>query len=233
MAGPEMARVDRLEVYSRMLTEGLVPVASHLEVAETLAVARALTAGGGSLLELTHRGVGAYDRFTEVRTRCRSDLPDLIVGVGSIDDPATAALYLAAGADFVVGPGCHAETAVLCNRQKVPYLPGCGTLTEIATAEGLGCEIVKLFPGDTVGGPAFVRAVLGPRPWSRLMPTGGVAPTTDSLAAWFDAGVAAVGIGSKLLTPDLLRRADYDELTEVTRASLATIARHSRYRKEA
>ena len=145
---------------------------------------------------------------------------DVILGVGSIADAPTAALYIANGANFVVGPLLNPEVARLCNRRKIPYAPGCGSVTEIAQAEELGVEIVKVFPGSEVGGPAFVKSVLGPCPWTRIMPTGGVDATRESLDAWFKAGVSAVGAGSKLITKELVDAKDWDGLTAKVRQSV-------------
>jgi 2-dehydro-3-deoxyphosphogluconate aldolase/(4S)-4-hydroxy-2-oxoglutarate aldolase len=131
------------------------------------------------------------------------------LGVGSVVDAATTALYIANGARFVVSPGLVPDIARLCNRRKIPYMPGCATTTEIGNAEELGVEIVKMFPGGSVGGPEFVKAVRGPMPWTKIMPTGGVEPTRESLKAWFDAGVVAVGIGSRLISPAMLAAKDY------------------------
>ena len=148
---------------------------------------------------------------------------DIIMGVGSICDAPTAALYIANGANFVVGPLLNEEVARLCNRRKIPYSPGCGSASEIAEAEELGVEIVKMFPGSEVGGPSFVKGMLGPCPWTSIMPTGGVDATRESLQAWFDAGVACVGIGSKLLTKELLAAGDWGALTDKVRGVVDTI----------
>ena len=145
---------------------------------------------------------------------------DIIMGVGSICDAPTAALYIANGANFVVGPLLNEEVARLCNRRKIAYSPGCGSVSEIGQAEELGVEIVKVFPGSEVGGPAFVKSVLGPCPWTRIMPTGGVDATRESLAAWFEAGVAAVGAGSKLITKELVAAKDWDGLADKVRQSV-------------
>ena len=207
-----MARFRRLDVLQTMVSTGLVPVFYHPDPGVAMDVARASSEGGARFLELTHRGDMAHRVFEELVTRCAAELPDLIVGVGSIGDPHTAALYLAAGASFVVGPVLNPDVARLANRRKVAYLPGCGSATEVAQAEELGCEIVKVFPGDSVGGPAFVKAILGPSPWSLLMPTGGVDATRDSVQAWIRAGAAALGIGSSLITKGILETRDYGAL---------------------
>jgi 2-dehydro-3-deoxyphosphogluconate aldolase/(4S)-4-hydroxy-2-oxoglutarate aldolase len=136
--------------------------------------------------------------------------PSVILGVGSVSDPGTAALYINSGANFVVGPILNPDVAKACNRRKIAYSPGCGTASEVSYAEELGCEIIKVFPGSTIGGPAFVKSLLGPNPWSRIMPTGGVDATKESIDAWFGAGVTCVGIGSKLVRKDLVAAGDFD-----------------------
>ena len=146
----------------------------------------------------------------------------MIIGVGSVTDAGTASLYMQLGANFIVTPVLREDIAVVCNRKKVLWSPGCGTLTEICRAEELGCEIVKLFPGGTYG-PGFVKAIRGPQPWTSIMPTGGVAPTKENLKAWFEAGVTCVGMGSKLITNDIIARRAYDELQIKVTEALALI----------
>jgi 2-dehydro-3-deoxyphosphogluconate aldolase/(4S)-4-hydroxy-2-oxoglutarate aldolase len=145
------------------------------------------------------------------------------MGVGSVVDAPTAGIYIANGAKFVVGPVLNPDVAKLCNRRKIPYSPGCGSASEISAAEELGCEIVKIFPGSSLGGPEFVKAVLGPMPWSRIMPTGGVDPTEESLRVWFGAGIVAAGIGSKLITSELLKAKDYAGIEQRVRDTIALI----------
>ncbi len=163
-------------------------------------------------MEFTNRGDNAYRVFSDLVLHFEKEDPSVILGVGSVIDPATAALYISSGANFVVGPVLNPEVAKVCNRRKVPYSPGCGSASEISQAEELGVEIVKVFPGDAVGGPAFVKAILGPMPWTRIMPTGGVAPTKESIEAWFKAGIAAAGIGSKLISSDLVKAGDFESI---------------------
>jgi 2-dehydro-3-deoxyphosphogluconate aldolase/(4S)-4-hydroxy-2-oxoglutarate aldolase len=155
---------------------------------------------------------------------CAEHHPDLIIGVGSVEDAPTAAAYIMRGANFIVGPTFNVEVAKLCNRRKIPYMPGCGTVNEIMHAEEWGVEIVKAFPGSAVGGPGFIKAVRGPRPWTRVMPTGGVSPDEDNLRAWFDAGAACVGMGSKMVRKDLVASGDYATLQSLVKDTLALIA---------
>jgi 2-dehydro-3-deoxyphosphogluconate aldolase/(4S)-4-hydroxy-2-oxoglutarate aldolase len=206
-----------------MKSVGLVPVFYHGDAAVAKAVAKACCDGGAAILEFTNRGDRAVDVFRQLAVWRDQELPGMILGVGSIVDAPTAALYIAAGADFVVGPVLDEEVARLCNARKVPYCPGCGSATEVHRAHLLGVEICKVFPGGCVGGPAFVKSIKGPMPWTEIMPTGGVEPTAESLSEWFSAGVACVGIGGNLLTKELIAKADFSGITEKVRQTLALI----------
>lgn len=219
-----MAQFERLAVYNTVLKEGLVPLfyQSDFEIARR--VVAALAEGGVRLVEFTNRGDHAIEVFSELVRHALRNHPELILGAGSIDDAPTAALFIAHGANFIVGPTLNPEVARLCNRRKIAYMPGCSTVTEIAQAEELGVEIVKYFPGS-LGGPEFVKAVLGPRPWTRIMPTGGVSADEDNLRAWFSAGVACVGMGSNLVRSDWVKAHDYAAIAAATRAALDLIAR--------
>ena len=218
-----MARFTRLKVLNTMHATGMVPVFYHADLSVAKQVAAACVAGGCPLLEFTNRGDHAWEVFTELERHCARELPELILGVGSVVDPGTASLYINCGANFVVGPVLNPEVARACNRRKVPYSPGCGSASEISQAEELGCEIVKVFPGGEVGGPAFVKAIRGPCPWTAIMPTGGVESTEASLAAWFGAGVSCVGMGSNLITKELLKAGDYNGIAAKVRATLDLI----------
>ncbi len=218
-----MARFTRLEVLNAIVETGLVPVFYHGDVEVSKKVAHAVAEGGCHLLEFTNRGDFAPQVFTPLSQYVAQVLPNLILGVGSVVDAPTAAYYIASGANFVVGPILNPEIARLCNRRKVAYSPGCGSASEIAQAEELGVEIVKIFPGDAVGGPQFVKAILGPCPWTRLMPTGGVETTQESIHAWFKAGICAAGIGSNLIKKEWVAAGDYAAITAKTAQVLAWI----------
>ena len=217
-----MATFTRIEVAQVMKDTGMVPLFYHNDIEVAKKVTKACYDGGARLLEFTSRGDFAHEIFAELSKYCTAELPGRVLGVGSVTDAASASLYMALGANFVVTPVLREDIATVCNRRKVMWSPGCGTLTEICRAEELGCEVVKLFPGGTYG-PGFVKAIKGPQPWTSIMPTGGVAPTEENLRGWFDAGVTCVGMGSKLIRKDLVQAADYAGITKLCAEALALI----------
>jgi len=216
-------RFSRLYVAQTMLDTGMVPVFYHPEVETAKAVLAACYAGGVRVFEFTNRGEFAHEVFAELVKYARKELPEMILGVGSVVEPGTASLYMQLGASLIVSPVLNADMAKVCNRRKVLWSPGCGTLTEISQAEELGAEIVKIFPATQVGGPAFVKAIKGPNPWSLIMPTGGVSPDEANLRGWFEAGVACVGMGSKLFPKDLMAAKDWAALTQSVATTLGMI----------
>ena len=207
-----MARFSRIEVALQMRDSGIVAVFYNSDPEICFEVARACYNGGLRIFELTNRGDYAHEVFGWLNKKLAKECPEMIAGAGSIIDEPTAALYMQLGANFIVSPTLHKEMAWICNRRKVLWIPGCGSATEISEAEKLGAEIVKIFPASQLGGPGFVKAVRGPRPWTSLMPSGGVEPTQDNLEQWFGAGVHCVGMGSKLITPDVLKNRDFKAL---------------------
>jgi 2-dehydro-3-deoxyphosphogluconate aldolase/(4S)-4-hydroxy-2-oxoglutarate aldolase len=216
----------RLEVLNTIVQTGLVPVFYNGDVEVVKKVITACVAGGCSLFEFTNRGDFAPQVFLEVARWAVKELPEVILGAGSICDAPTAALYIANGVNFVVGPVLERRVAILCNSRKISYSPGCGSATEILEAHKLGVEIVKVFPGKEVGGPGFVKSILGPMPWTSVMPTGGVEPTEESIMAWFKAGVVAVGIGTNLFTEDnidLVKAGKFFAITDKVARVLAMI----------
>ena len=215
--------VDRISVLLAMMDQGVIPVFYHPDVEVCKNVIQACANGGAKCIEFTNRGEFAPQVFLEVTRHFAKVDKSVIMGVGSVVDAPTAGVYICNGAKFVVGPLLNADIAKVCNRRKIPYSPGCGTMSEINYAEELGCEIVKIFPGNSVGGPDFVKSVLAPCPWTRIMPTGGVDATEKSLREWFQAGVACVGIGSKLITKELLETKDYAGIEKKVRETIQLI----------
>ena len=208
-----MARFSRLKTLIEMENIGVIPVFYNSEIEVAKNIVKACAEGGAICIEMTNRGDGAIDIFKELELFCKSSLPEVILGAGSIVDAPTAALYIGYGANFIVGPVIDEETAILCNKRKIPYSPGCGSATEIQKAHALGVEFCKLFPGTQVGGPAFVKAMKSPCPWTSIMPTGGVSPTEESLKDWFTSGVACVGMGSNLITKESIKNKNYSQIT--------------------
>ncbi|WP_337966166.1 bifunctional 4-hydroxy-2-oxoglutarate aldolase/2-dehydro-3-deoxy-phosphogluconate aldolase [uncultured Flavobacterium sp.] len=206
-----MAKYSRIEVALTMKENGMVPLFFHSDIEISKKVLKACYDGGARLMEFTSRGDFAHEVFGALNKYALAELPGMILGVGSITDAAAASLYMSLGANFIVTPVFREDIAIACNRRKVLWSPGCGTLTEIARAEELGCEVVKLFPGD-IYGPEFIKAIKGPCPWTNIMPTGGVLPTVESLTSWFNAGAYCVGIGSQLISKDILDNNDFEGL---------------------
>ncbi len=219
-----MASFDRLTVLNTMIESGLVPLFYNKNIEQAKHIITACVDGGASVMEFTNRGDRAFAVFTELIPFVEREHPSLIVGVGSILDAATAAMYISSGANFVVGPALVQEVAKCCNRHKIAYLPGCGTATEISNAEELGVEIVKIFPAAQVGGPSFVKAILGPMPWTRMMPTGGVDANKESVQAWLEAGAVCIGMGSRLIKDDLVQSGNYKAIASQVKEVLEWIA---------
>ena len=221
-----MAKFLRTEVYQAMINTGVVPVFYHADAEVAKQVVKACYEGGIRVFEFTNRGDFAQEVFTELTKWANKECPEMMLGIGSIVDAPTAALYIQSGTNFVVGPLLNPEIFKVCNRRQIAYLPGCATTTEIGFAQELGAEIVKVFPGGNVGGPSFVKNIKGPMPWSKIMVTGGVEPTEESLSAWFKAGVTCVGIGSNLFSEEVLSNREWVKITEICQKSLSIIAKY-------
>jgi 2-dehydro-3-deoxyphosphogluconate aldolase/(4S)-4-hydroxy-2-oxoglutarate aldolase len=217
-----MAQYSRIEVASVMKETGMVPLFYHPDIELGKKTLQACYDGGARLMEFTARGDFAFEVFSELNKYAIKNLPGMIMGVGSITDAAAASYYMQIGANFIVTPSLREDIAIVCNRRKVLWSPGCGSLTEINKAEEMGCEIVKLFPGDLYG-PDFVKAIKGPQPWTSVMPTGGVSTDEANLKAWFDAGVTCVGMGSKLISKEILANKDYAGLEALVKETLGKI----------
>lgn len=217
-----MAQYSRIQVIHQMEKSGMVPLFYHPDIGVAKSVLKACYDGGARLMEFTNRGDFALEIFTDLIKYAIAELPGMILGVGSVTDAASASQYMLAGANFVVTPVYREDIAIVCNRRKVLWSPGCGSLTEIAQAEEMGCELVKLFPGSTYG-PGFVKGIKGPQPWTSIMPTGGVSTEESNLKGWFDAGVTCVGMGSKLISKEILANKDYATLQKNVASTLALI----------
>lgn len=217
-----MAQYSRIEVARVMKETGMVPLFYHPDIELGKKVVKACYNGGARLMEFTARGDFAFEVFSALNKYAIENLPGMIMGVGSITDAAAASMFMQMGANFIVTPSLREDIAIVCNRRKVLWSPGCGSLTEINNAEELGCEIVKLFPGATYG-PSFVKAIKGPQPWTSIMPTGGVSTEESNLKGWFDAGVTCVGMGSKLISKEILEAKDFSGLERRVKETLETI----------
>ena len=217
-----MAKYSKLQVIQTITETGLVPVFYNSDVELSKKVLKACYDGGVRVFEFTNRGDFAHEVFIELVKYANNELPGLILGIGSVVDPETAALYIQLGANFVVGPLFNPEIAPICNRRLIPYCPGCATPSEIGAAQQAGCDICKVFPGDVLG-PAFVKAIKAPMPWSRLMITGGVKPTKENLEAWFKAGVTCVGMGSNLFPKEVIEAGEWNMISELCAQTLEII----------
>jgi 2-dehydro-3-deoxyphosphogluconate aldolase/(4S)-4-hydroxy-2-oxoglutarate aldolase len=221
-----MTQSRRLETLATIPEIGVLPLFYADDADRAGRITAALREGGARAIEFTDRGAGAWSVFAALATSATRRHPDLILGAGSIRDPHAADRFIAAGARFIVGPSFNAEVARLCNGRRIPYLPGCATPTEIVTAEESGVELVKVFPGDSLG-PAFVRAIRGPLPETRVVVTGGVAATEASVREWIGAGAACLGFGSALVTrahTDPGSAADPADLTPAVAGLIALVA---------
>lgn len=221
-----MARFSKIEVIAQMKATGMVPVFYHADIEVAKKVMTACYEGGVRVFEFTNRGEFAHEIFAQLSKYSAVNCPDMILGAGSVVDAGTASLYLQLGANFIVGPLFNAEVARVCNRRLVPYVPGCGTVTEIGTAQEAGCDVCKIFPAGEVGGPAFVKNIKAPMPWSMLMVTGGVDPSADNISAWMKAGVTCVGMGSKLFPKEVIAAQEWQKITEKCKEVLAVVAQY-------
>lgn len=217
-----MAKYSKLQVIGAMKETGMVPVFYNGDVEISKAVLKACYDGGVRVFEFTNRGDFAQEVFGELVKYAIKELPGMIVGVGSVVDPATAALYIQLGANFVVGPLFNPDIVPVCNRRLIPYCPGCGSVSEVGKAQEMGCDVCKVFPGDVLG-PAFVKGLRAPMPWSQIMVTGGVKPTKENLEGWFKAGVTCVGMGSNLFPKDAIAAGDWKKISTLCADALAII----------
>lgn len=211
-----------MQVLATMKETGMVPVFYNASADVAKKVLKACYDGGVRAFEFTNRGDFAQEVFAELVKYANSELPGMIVGIGSVVDAPTAAMYLQLGANFVVGPLFNPEIAPVCNRRLVPYCPGCGTVSEVGAAQELGCDLCKIFPGDVLG-PKFVKGLRAPMPWSQIMVTGGVKPERENLEAWFKAGVTCVGMGSNLFPKEVIAAGEWDRISDLCKNALEII----------
>ncbi|GGF05798.1 2-dehydro-3-deoxyphosphogluconate aldolase / (4S)-4-hydroxy-2-oxoglutarate aldolase [Chishuiella changwenlii] len=218
-----MARFTRIEVALKAKETGIVPVFYHQDVEICKNILKACYEGGVRIFEFTNRGDFAHEVFAELTKFAAKELPEMILGIGSILDAPTASLYIQLGANFIVAPSLNPEVAKVCNRRKISWMPGCGSVSEISYAEELGAEVVKIFPATQVGGPDFIKAVKGPMPWTNIMPTGGVNATEESLKEWISAGAYCVGLGSQLFTKEPDGNFNYPQIKQTVKQSIEYI----------
>ena len=217
-----MAKYDKIQVLTAIKETGIVPVFYDGDVEVSKKVLKACYDGGIRAFEFASRGDFAQEVFGELMKYANAELPGMILGIGSVVDPATAAMYIQLGANFVVGPLFNPAIAPICNRRNIPYAPGCGTVTEVGMAQEAGCDLCKVFPGDVLG-PAFVKGLRAPMPWSKLMVTGGVKPTRENLEGWFKAGVYCVGMGSNLFPADAIAAGDWARISALCAEALKIV----------
>lgn len=223
-----MARFNKLQVLETIVRTGMVPVYYHRDAETVCHVVRACYDGGVRVFEFTNRGDFAQDVFARVVKYAATECPGLVMGIGSVVDAPTATLYIQMGANFVVGPLFNPETARTCNRRLIPYIPGCGTVTEIGFAQEAGCDLCKIFPAGCVGGAAFVKNIQAPMPWTMLMATGAVEPTEENLSAWFTAGVTCVGMGSLLFPEATVKAGEWQVISDLCTKALSYIQKYKK-----
>jgi 2-dehydro-3-deoxyphosphogluconate aldolase / (4S)-4-hydroxy-2-oxoglutarate aldolase len=202
--------------------QGILPLYFYKDTQVTLEVLKALYSAGVKTVEYTNRGEAALNNFKEMRKLCDSELKGMYLGVGTIKNGEQAQAFIDAGADYIISPGLVPSAAAVADKNNMLWVPGCMTPTEIIAAEALGAKFVKLFPGNILG-PDFMSAIKELFPNLLFMPTGGVDTTKENMGGWFKAGVCAVGMGSKLISKQLLEAKDYATIERMTREVLSTI----------
>ena len=204
-----------------MAQTGMIPVFYNPDIQTSKNVLKACYDGGVRAFEFTNRGEKAAEVFAALVSYART-LPGMVLGVGSISFAKDARKFIKLGAEFVVGPQYVPGVMRVCRLRRIPYMPGCGTVSEVGCAQRAGCEICKVFPGDVLG-PAFVKGLRAPMPWSKIMVTGGVKPEKANLEAWFKAGVTCVGMGSNLFPKDVVAAGEWDRITQLCADALQII----------
>lgn len=216
-----MAQFSRIDVAISAIETGIVPVFYHKDINIAKKVVKACYDGGARLFEFTNRGDFAHEVFAELVKYANAELPGMIMGIGSVEEEATSAMYIQLGANFIVSPVLNPKMAKICNRRKISWMPGCGSLSEISYAEELGAEVVKIFPATQVGGPDFIKSAMAPKPFTNIMPTGGVKPDESNLKEWFQAGAFCVGMGSQLMAKKENGEFDLKKIEELMSNSIS------------
>lgn len=205
-----------------LLQQKLLPLYYHEDPGVCVEILKALYAGGIRMLEFTHRGENALKNFNELKSTVKKSMHDVLLGIGTIKNAKQARLYIKAGADFIVSPSINEKVAKITAKAGLLWIPGCMTPTEIAVAENVGAKIVKIFPGNILG-PSYITSIKELFPDIKFMPTGGVEAEQNNLKEWFNAGVVAVGMGSKLISKTVLENKNYAEITRLTKEALQII----------
>jgi 2-dehydro-3-deoxyphosphogluconate aldolase/(4S)-4-hydroxy-2-oxoglutarate aldolase len=198
---------SRSQIITSMSTTGVIPMFYHGEPAVALKIMEAVYTGGARVIEFTNRGPNAFEVFKAMLKEAEK-YPGLLIGIGTVLDMKTTERYIKAGADFIISPIVSTEVAETCTKNDKMWIPGAATPTEIHIAKELGAEIIKIFPASVLG-PGFVSAVLPTMPELKLMVTGGVEPTQASLSTWFRTGIVCAGMGSQLITKEILSKGDW------------------------
>jgi len=215
-------KFNKIQVLTAMKQTGLIPVFYNSDLEVSKNIVKACYVGGIRAFEFTNRGEFAHEVFGELVKYAAKECPEMIMGIGSIVDAPTAALFIQLGANFIVGPLFNPDVAKVANRRLIPYTPGCGSVTEVGMAQEMGCDLCKVFPGDVLG-TGFIKGLKAPMPWSDLMVTGGVKPEEGNLKGWFDAGATCVGMGSNLFPAELIKNKNWKEITKLCSDALAII----------
>lgn len=202
--------------------QGILPLYFYKDTEVSLEVLKALYRAGIRTVEYTNRGDAALQNFKKMRALCDSELQGMYLGVGTIKDGAMAQTFIDAGADYIISPGLVESVAEVADKNNMLWAPGCMTPTEIIKAETLGAKIIKLFPGNILG-PGFLSAIKELFPNLLFMPTGGVDLDKENIGGWFKAGVCAVGMGSKLISKQLLEQKDYSKIEALTRQAMEIV----------
>jgi 2-dehydro-3-deoxyphosphogluconate aldolase / (4S)-4-hydroxy-2-oxoglutarate aldolase len=212
----------KLKATEALLGQKLLPLYYHDDPGVSIDILKALYEGGIRILEYTNRGANALENFRQMKNHVRELMPGMTLGIGTIKTGQQAKDFIDAGADFIVCPTINKEVAVITHDAGLLWIPGCMTPTEIAAAEEAGASIVKIFPGNILG-PGYISAIKELFPGIQFMPTGGVEAEANNLSAWFNSGVVAVGMGSKLISKDLVENKNYEGIKQAARQSLELV----------